>query len=388
MKSMVIAMMACVYSIASLAQNPAITQKKFHLQAEITGLSQGKAILSYFNREGSMKKEYHFDNHTLNIDLIEKDTLHATIRFLCDELTITTGKGIKQCPHLNFMIVPGETASLKINLKKGKVATVVWKEGGDISHDFVRLNYDLLSPEEKSFNQLIIDNIIQGGDIRNYPKESELAFNASKNKIMTFIRNNPNSYISLMKLAEHYDWFDENEVENIYNKLSKELKHNSYSKAITQRLERSKNFRTGMPANNFEKKAMNGEAISLENLKGKYVLLDFWGSWCSACRESHLHLKELYQIYKNQIVFINVAQEHSKNLDEARKLWQAAVKEDGLTWIQILNNEDREKCDMLKLFNIHSFPTKILIDPNGIIIARWVGSSADIDEVLERINSL
>ena len=133
MKSMVIAMMACVYSIASLAQNPAITQKKFHLQAEITGLSQGKAILSYFNREGSMKKEYHFDNHTLNIDLIEKDTLHATIRFLCDELTITTGKGIKQCPHLNFMIVPGETASLKINLKKGKVATVVWKEGGDIA---------------------------------------------------------------------------------------------------------------------------------------------------------------------------------------------------------------------------------------------------------------
>ena len=133
---------------------------------------------------------------------------------------------------------------------------------------------------------------------------------------------------------------------------------------------------------------MNGEIISLENLKGKYVLLDFWGSWCSACRESHPHLKELYQTYKKQVVFINVAQEHSKNLDEARKLWQAAVKEDGLTWIQILNNEDREKYDMLKLFNIHSFPTKILIDPNGIIIAKLVGSSANIDEILEKINSL
>ena len=140
-----------------------------------------------------------------------------------------------------------------------------------------------------------------------------------------------------------------------------------------------------MPAKNFEKKDMNGKTVSLEKLRGKYVLLDFWGSWCAPCRASHPHLKELYEKYKKRVVFINVAQENVKDLNEARKLWKMAVKEDGLTWTQILNNEGREACDMIRLFNIYSFPTKVLIDPNGIVVARMVGGLVDAGDVLEKL---
>lgn len=89
--------------------------------------------------------------------------------------------------------------------------------------------------------------------------------------------------------------------------------------------------------------------------------------------------------YKKQVVFINVAQENVKDQNEARKLWKTAVKEDGLTWTQILNNEGRETCDMIRLFNIYSFPTKVLIDPNGIVVARMVGGLVDAGEVLEKL---
>ena len=360
-------------------------KKEFRLRAAIDAAEKGKVVVTYSSKGKFMQEEHEFDNYMLDISMAGKDTVSAGIRFLCDELAMPTAEGTKLNPHFSFMIVPGEFAVLKLDLEKGKVPVVKWEKGGPVSRDFVRLNYDLLTPEEKAYNQLMIDNIIQGGDIRNYPEEFQRSFDANKRKTMEFIRNNPDSYIAVMKLAEHYIWFDENETEDIYSRFPANLKGNSYGRIIAQRLKRSQDFRIGMPAKNFEKKDMNGKTVSLEELRGKYVLLDFWGSWCAPCRASHPHLKELYKKYKKQVVFINVAQENVKDQNEARKLWKTAVKEDGLTWTQILNNEGRETCDMIRLFNIYSFPTKVLIDPNGIVVARMVGGLVDAGEVLEKL---
>ena len=360
-------------------------KKEFRLRAAIDAVKKGKVIVSYFSKEKFVQEEHEFDNHVLDISMAGKDTLSAGVRFLCDELATPTARGTKQNPHFSFMIVPGEFAVLKLDLEKGKIPVVKWERGGPVSRDFVRLNYDLLTPEEEAYNQLMVDNIIQGGDIRDYPGEFQRSFDANKRKTMEFIRGNPDSYIALVKLAEHYIWFDENEAEDIYSRFPENLKGNPYGRVIAQRLERSRDFRTGRPAKNFEKKDMNGKTVSLEKLRGKYVLLDFWGSWCGPCRESHPHLKELYEKYKKQVIFINVAQENTRDLNEARKLWKTAVKEDGMTWTQILNNEGRETCDMIRLFNISSFPTKVLIDPNGIVVARMVGGMVDAGEVLEKM---
>ena len=360
-------------------------KKEFRLRAAIDAAEKGKVVVTYSSKGKFMQEEHEFDNYMLDISMAGKDTVSAGIRFLCDELAMPTAEGTKLNPHFSFMIVPGEFAVLKLDLEKGKVPVVKWEKGGPVSRDFVRLNYDLLTPEEKAYNQLMIDNIIQGGDIRNYPEEFQRSFDANKRKTMEFIRNNPDSYIAVMKLAEHYIWFDENETEDIYSRFPANLKGNSYGRIIAQRLKRSQDFRIGMPAKNFEKKDMNGKTVSLEELRGKYVLLDFWGSWCAPCRASHPHLKELYEKYKKQVVFINVAQENVKDQNEARKLWKTAVKEDGLTWTQILNNEGRETCDMIRLFNIYSFPTKVLIAPNGIVVARMVGGLVDAGEVLEKL---
>ena len=360
-------------------------KKEFRLRAAIDAAEKGKVVVTYSSKGKFMQEEHEFDNYMLDISMAGNDTVSAGIRFLCDELAMPTAEGTKLNPHFSFMIVPGEFAVLKLDLEKGKVPVVKWEKGGPVSRDFVRLNYDLLTPEEKAYNQLMIDNIIQGGDIRNYPEEFQRSFDANKRKTMEFIRNNPDSYIAVMKLAEHYIWFDENETEDIYSRFPANLKGNSYGRIIAQRLKRSQDFRIGMPAKNFEKKDMNGKTVSLEELRGKYVLLDFWGSWCAPCRASHPHLKELYEKYKKQVVFINVAQENVKDQNEARKLWKTAVKEDGLTWTQILNNEGRETCDMIRLFDIYSFPTKVLIDPNGIVVARMVGGLVDAGEVLEKL---
>ena len=359
-------------------------KKEFRLRAAIDGVEKGKVMMSYYFKGKFVQEEYEFDNHMLDISIAGKDTLSAGIRFLCDELATPTARGNNQYPHFSFMIVPGEFAVMRLDLEQGKVPVVKWDRGGPVSHDFIRLNYDLLTPEEKAYNQLMVDNIIRGGDIRDYPEEFQASWEANKRKIMEFVRNNTNSYISAVELAEHYIWFDENETESIYNRFPSSVQNNPYGQLLKRRLDNGREFRTGKPAKNFVKKDMNGKTVSLDRLKGKYVLLDFWGSWCGPCRESHPHLKELHRKYKDQVVFINVAQENVRDIAEARKLWKTAVKEDGMTWTQILNNEGREECDMIRLFGISSFPTKVLIDPDGVVVARMIGAMVDAGEVLEK----
>lgn len=123
------------------------------------------------------------------------------------------------------------------------------------------------------------------------------------------------------------------------------------------------------------KKDLNGTAVDFNALKGRYVLLDFWGSWCHPCRASHPHLKELYSKFKDKgFEIIGIASEHAKTAEERHKLWTTAITEDGLTWLQVLNNENVEQFDAVKEYGVTAFPTKILLDRDGNIIGRYVGN--------------
>ena len=151
------------------------------------------------------------------------------------------------------------------------------------------------------------------------------------------------------------------------------------------RLERGRRFRTGAQAADFTKKELGGKEVSLAQWRGKYVLLDFWGSWCGPCRASHPHLKELHEKYKDDVVFVSVAEEQTRDIEKARASWEKAIREDGLTWTQILNNEGKDLYNLVDLYHVTSFPTKILIDPEGKIAARWSGSSATPDDKLREL---
>lgn len=128
------------------------------------------------------------------------------------------------------------------------------------------------------------------------------------------------------------------------------------------------------------KQDINGEKIDLKATHAKYVLLDFWGSWCHPCRASHPHLKELYAEYKDKgFEIIGIAQEISKDTAQLQMMWEKAVKEDGLTWRQVLNNKNGKQFDAVTEFGITAFPTKILLDSEGNIVATFIGNSGRND---------
>lgn len=125
---------------------------------------------------------------------------------------------------------------------------------------------------------------------------------------------------------------------------------------------------------------INGKPLSLSSFKGKYVLLDFWASWCIPCRESTPYLKTLYQQYHQKGFEIVAIADDDKNPDA----WRKAVAKDGTNiWYNalsglIITNSGWDKTDYLnEKFGVQALPTKILIDTNGKIVGRFTSTEED-----------
>lgn len=204
---------------------------------------------------------------------------------------------------------------------------------------------------------------------------------------LAFINKHPDYLASGWLLSELSPRMTVEEVQTAYNKLNAEVKKSAFGPAILESIGQGTaklNAEKGKPAADFSRKDVNGKTVRLSDYKGKYVLLDFWGSWCAPCRASHPHLKEIYQKYKEQgLVIIGIAEERTKD----KKAWLKAIQDDGLPWIQIMNDEEKEKTDVVSLYGIDGFPTKILIDKEGKIIVRIVGGSLSGGAVTSDSNS-
>ena len=158
---------------------------------------------------------------------------------------------------------------------------------------------------------------------------------------------------------------------------------------LRQRVEGIRATDIGKQSVPLKKKDIHGKDVSLSTLKGKYVLLDFWGSWCGPCRQTHPHLKELYAKYKDKgFEIVGVSQESAlKSLEENRVAWKNAIEKDGIGhWVHVLNNEGIEQFDAVKAYGITAFPTKLILDKEGRIIYKQVGEESEpLDKKLKEL---
>jgi peroxiredoxin len=191
------------------------------------------------------------------------------------------------------------------------------------------------------------------------------AFRVSRGeKMLAFAKANPNSFFALQALSELVGGYStKSEVAlPIFNKLNEKLRLSYTGQGLYQLLNASSVTALGGNAPNFTQKDANGNPISLTDFKGKYVLVEFWASWCSPCRAESPNLLKQYAKFKDkgfEILGVSVDSDKAK--------WVEAVKKDGLTWPQIsdLKGWDNEA---RKVYGITGVPANFLISPDGKII--------------------
>jgi thiol-disulfide isomerase/thioredoxin len=179
------------------------------------------------------------------------------------------------------------------------------------------------------------------------------------------------------------------DISERYAKLSPEVASSSVGKQLKMGIDKLKLGTVGTKAAQFSSSELRGGQLSLADYKGKYVLLDFWASWCVPCRKGNPHLINVYNQYKSKgFEIIGIADD-----DRAPEKWKKAVEDDKIgIWKHVLHGLKGipgsvgfdSSNSILEKYNVSVLPTKILIDPNGVIVGRY-GNDDDLDKKLTEI---
>lgn len=219
---------------------------------------------------------------------------------------------------------------------------------------------------EESSNTMFSDVSAAGlAAKRNYMERFRAAMEERKVKMKEFIQQNPEMYISIDILDEYAGAFiNYSDVEPLYKILSDKTKKTIRGKAFQKKLLESKQAAVGTDAPDFTQKDPDGNKVTLSSFKGKFVLLNFWGSWNSASRIENQELKQIVKGFDNKkLVVINVG------LESRREQWTRALSEDRLTGYNVSDIKFM-KNEIAELYKISAVPQNVLIDETGKIIAR------------------
>lgn len=148
------------------------------------------------------------------------------------------------------------------------------------------------------------------------------------------------------------------------DKIKNNFKDNASVKEYVGRMEKLKAVQVGQPAPDFTINSINNTPVKLSDFKGKYVLLDFWASWCQPCRQENPNVVKAYNKYKNKNFTI-----FGVSLDKDPVAWKKAIDADGLTWTHASELKDFEG-ESVRLYQVEGIPASFIIDPNGKIVAK------------------
>ncbi|PRD52008.1 TlpA disulfide reductase family protein [Sphingobacterium gobiense] len=185
-----------------------------------------------------------------------------------------------------------------------------------------------------------------------------------RERARAYIVAHPNSYFSLDLVNERAMMGAYEDIKPVFDLLSAEKRNTEVGQALVKRLDVLKRSAIGEPMLNFTQNDQNGNPVIFEDFKGKYVLVDFWASWCGPCRAENPNVLKEYNLYKDKnFTVLGVS------LDDNADRWKKAIEEDKMPWTQVSDLKGF-KNEVSTYYGIMGIPSTLLVDPSGKIIAK------------------
>lgn len=188
--------------------------------------------------------------------------------------------------------------------------------------------------------------------------------NVITDKMKGFVKDHPKSMVSVLVLQTMGNNLDDSELEQLYTALDTSVQNSQMGESIGTRLAAEKKTAVGQTAPDFTMNDTDGKPVSLSSFRGKYVLIDFWASWCGPCRQENPNVVKAYNEYKDKnFTILGVS------LDKTKDDWEKAIKADHLAWNHVSDLQYWDN-SAAKLYGVQAIPANFLIDPDGKIIAK------------------
>jgi peroxiredoxin len=343
----------------------------------------GFTIDATIKNAGDVKKAYLLRADTSQVSIIDSVDLSSDGKFKFKNASTSANLFKLRLGSNLFDLIAqnGDEISFETDLKdEGHAYAVTGSQESDKIKEFNTFSNVYSEKNAKIVNDFQTKAQASGNQdslLKIYQPVLEQNMAGYSQEVLKFIDNNKSSLAAFYAAMSLDPYKYEQQLVAYADNLEGKFKDNASVQQFVRQMAAIKPLSVGHEAPDFTVNGFDGKPVKLSDYKGKYVMLDFWASWCPPCRQENPNLVRLYNQYKGK--GLNIL---GISLDVDKAAWQQAIQADKLTW---QHASDLQKFDgpTERLYHIEAIPSNFVIDPQGKIIAKNV-TGKNLEEFLNK----